>query len=87
MVAFGPKQRCMGVSARNQQVMNFKNTVWGFKTLLGRKFSDPYVQDEIKHLPFKVVEHGKDNIGITVSDCLKWCVVWSLSVTTMMSQL
>ena len=43
-----------------------KNMVWGFKHLIGGKFSDPAVQEEIKRLPFKVVEQHDDRIGIKV---------------------
>ena len=57
----------MGTSARSQLVMNPKNTIWGFKTLMGRKFSDPIVQEEIKWLPYEVVQRPNDEIGIKVS--------------------
>ncbi len=56
----------MGISAKNQHVMNFKNTLYGFKVLLGRKYSDPFVQNELKMLPFEVVESPNDKIGIKV---------------------
>ncbi len=56
----------MGISAKNQQVMNFKNTLYGFKVLLGRKYSDPFVQNELKMLPFEIVESPNDKIGIKV---------------------
>ena len=66
VVGFNGKQRSMGLSAKNQMVMNFRNTIWGFKTLVGRKFSDPYVQNEIKQFPYEVVEQPNDGIGIKV---------------------
>ena len=56
----------MGQSAKNQHVMNFKNTVYGFRDLVGMKFSDPHVQQEIKNLPFTVVAQNNDSIGIKV---------------------
>ncbi len=56
----------MGISAKNQHIMNFKNTLYGFKVLLGRKYSDPFVQNELKMLPFEVVESTNDKIGIKV---------------------
>ncbi|CAH2979698.1 unnamed protein product [Chilo suppressalis] len=66
-VAFSPKNRMLGVAAKNQMVTNMKNTVFGFKRLLGRKFSDPYVQKEIKHFPFKIEQRPDGGIGIRVN--------------------
>ena len=72
MVGFGPKQRCMGVSAKNQQVTNPKNTVGGFNHLVGRRFSDPFVQEEIKRFPFEVIQQPEDGIGIKVCESEFW---------------
>ena len=66
MVGFSSKQRHMGTSARNQLVMNPKNTIWGYKCLVGRKFSDPIVQEAIKGFPYEVVQQPGDEIGIKV---------------------
>ncbi|CAH0717215.1 unnamed protein product, partial [Brenthis ino] len=66
-VAFSPKNRILGVAAKNQMVTNMKNTVFGFKRLLGRKFSDPHVQKELKHFPFKVEQRADGGIGIRVN--------------------
>ncbi|KAJ0179301.1 hypothetical protein K1T71_005013 [Dendrolimus kikuchii] len=66
-VAFSPKNRILGVAAKNQMVTNMKNTVFGFKRLLGRKFSDPHVQKELKHFPFKVEQRQDGGIGIRVN--------------------
>lgn len=55
------------MAAKNQIVTNLKNTVFGFKRLLGRKFNDPYVQKELKHFPFKVEQRGDGGIGIRVN--------------------
>jgi len=69
----------MGHSAKNQQIMNFRKTIYGFRDLLGRKFSDPYVQKEIKNLPFKVVEQKNDTIGIKVSLLVSICTTYPLT--------
>lgn len=45
----------MGASAKNQMISNFKNTIWGWKRLMGRKFEDPVIQKEISTLPYKVI--------------------------------
>ncbi|KAJ9601801.1 hypothetical protein L9F63_000029, partial [Diploptera punctata] len=66
-VAFSGKNRILGVAAKNQMVTNMKNTIHGFKRLLGRKFSDPLVQQELKYLPYKVIQQPNGNIGIKVN--------------------
>ncbi|XP_045492631.1 97 kDa heat shock protein isoform X1 [Colias croceus] len=66
-VAFSPKNRILGVAAKNQMVTNMKNTVFGFKRLLGRKFSDPHVQKELKQFPFKVEPRADGGIGIRIN--------------------
>lgn len=48
-------------------VTNMKNTIHGFKRLLGRKFNDPFVQNELKELPFNVSAQPDGSIGIKVS--------------------
>ena len=66
IVGLGEKRRAMGTSARNQLVMNPRSTIWGFKHLIGRSFSDPFVQRERRGLPYDVIETGKDGVGIKV---------------------
>ena len=45
---------------------NAKNTPYMMKSLLGKNFSDPEVQEEMKKLPFKLVPMENDHIGISV---------------------
>ncbi|XP_073964045.1 heat shock protein 70Cb isoform X2 [Choristoneura fumiferana] len=66
-VAFSSKNRILGVAAKNQMVTNMKNTVFGFKRMLGRKFTDPHVQKELRHFPFKVEQRPDGGIGIRVN--------------------
>lgn len=66
-VSFGPKDRSMGVAARQAVNTNIKNTVINFKHLIGRKFSDPVAQRFIPYIPCKVVQLPNDDIGIQVS--------------------
>lgn len=66
-VAFSPRNRIIGVAAKNQMVTNMKNTIHGFKRLLGRSVDDPFVKHELKHLPFNVVKCDQNKIGISVN--------------------
>ena len=54
-VAFTDTERLIGDAAKNQVAMNPHNTVFDAKRLIGRNFSDPVVQADMKHWPFKVV--------------------------------
>ena len=81
MVAITQKQRLMGTSARNQAVTNYKNTIWGFTPFLGRKYSDPVVQEEIKRVPYQVVERPGNEIGIKVHVyACKMCTIVSQTI-------
>ena len=54
-VAFTDEERMIGEGAKNQAVRNPKNTVFDAKRLIGRKFTDPTVQSDMKTWPFKLV--------------------------------
>ncbi|XP_073817579.1 heat shock protein 68-like [Musca autumnalis] len=54
-VAFTDSERLIGDAAKNQVAMNPSNTVFDAKRLIGRKFDDSKIQDDMKHWPFKVV--------------------------------
>ncbi|KAI5637741.1 hsp70 protein domain-containing protein [Phthorimaea operculella] len=64
-VAFTDTERLIGDAAKNQVAVNPKNTVFDAKRLIGRKFDDPHVQQDIKHWPFIVEsEAGKPKIVV-----------------------
>ena len=56
--------RLIGDAAKNQAALNPKNTIYDAKRLIGRKFSDKVVQQEIKHLSYKVTGDENDDILI-----------------------
>ncbi|CAB4391643.1 unnamed protein product [Rhizophagus irregularis] len=66
-VAFTDDERLIGDAAKNQYSNNSKNTIFGFKRLIGHRFSDKEVQQDIKQFPFKVIDKdGKPVFQITV---------------------
>jgi L1 cell adhesion molecule like protein len=65
-VAFTDEERLIGNAAKNQVAMNPANTVFDAKRLIGRKFNDTEVQEDIKHWPFDVVSGAKGGPRIQV---------------------
>jgi heat shock 70kDa protein 1/2/6/8 len=65
-VAFTDSERLIGDAAKNQTAMNPTNTVFDAKRLIGRKFSDPKVQDDMKDWSYKVVAGSGDKPMIRV---------------------
>merc|ERR1711977_336054 len=59
-VAFTDTERLIGDAAKNQCAMNPMNTIFDAKRLIGRKFTDPVVQSDMKHWPFKLISGDGD---------------------------
>jgi heat shock protein 1/8 len=72
-VAFTDTERLIGDAAKNQVAMNPYNTVFDAKRLIGRRFTDPEVQSDMKHWPFKVIDKnsGKPYIQVTFKGDIK----------------
>ncbi|XP_002279097.1 heat shock cognate 70 kDa protein [Vitis vinifera] len=66
-VAFTNTERLIGDAAKNQVAMNPVNTVFDAKRLIGRRFSDASIQDDIKLWPFKVIGGIGDKPTIVVT--------------------
>ncbi|XP_004506857.1 heat shock 70 kDa protein 15 [Cicer arietinum] len=56
IVCFGEKQRFIGTAGAASTMMNPKNSISQIKRLIGKQFSDPDVQGDLKSLPFSVTE-------------------------------
>ncbi len=65
-VSFSDEERLIGEAAKNQAQSNPTNTLYDVKRLIGRQFSDPVVQQEIKSLPYKVFNDGNNKPKIEV---------------------
>lgn len=65
IVAFSKNgERLVGQAAKRQGVTNPKNTIYSVKRFMGRKFAE--VQDELKRVPYKVVEASNGDAHIEV---------------------
>jgi molecular chaperone DnaK len=62
IVAFNKSGDSVGVSAKRQQVVNPKNTVFSVKRLMGMRFDSPEVQKLKKDYPYAIVE-GKNGMA------------------------
>ena len=65
-VAFTDNERLIGDAAKNQTAMNPKNTVFDAKRLIGRKFSEKKVQEDLKDWSYNVVPGVGDKPMINV---------------------
>jgi len=61
------KERLIGEAAKNQSALNPMNTVFDAKRLIGRKFSEKTVQEDMKLLPYSLInKDGRPYINIPV---------------------
>ena len=65
-VAFNETERLIGDAAKNQAAMNPENTIFDAKRLIGRKFTDSVIKDDIKLWPFDVSPDGTGKPMINV---------------------
>ncbi|KAI4352383.1 hypothetical protein L6164_006641 [Bauhinia variegata] len=67
VVSFKDGRRLIGDPAKNQAATNPTNTIFDAKRLIGRRFSDPIVQDDMKVWPFKVIADADNKPKIVVT--------------------
>ena len=69
-VSFTDEERYIGETAKALSGQNAKNTVYDAKRLIGRKFTDEKLQQDLEHYSFDVVDDGnnKPKIKITYLD-------------------
>jgi heat shock protein 1/8 len=56
-VSFG-EERLVGDAAKNTSGQNATNTIYEIKRMIGRDFNDPVLQNDLKLLPYKVINVG-----------------------------
>jgi len=61
-------ERLVGLLAKRQAVTNPENTLFSIKRLIGRKFDDKDVQDDIKLMPYKISKAANGGINVKMGD-------------------
>lgn len=64
-VSFTDQERLIGDAAKSASSSNYKNTIFDAKRLIGQNFKDKNVQDDMKLLPYDVIDvNGKPNVKV-----------------------
>jgi len=73
IVAFTANEITFGETAANNMRNDSENTIYDSKRLIGQRFTDSVVQNDMKHWPFKVVEgpEGKPMFQVKVKGEVK----------------
>ena len=74
IIAFTKNGMIYGEAAKPSRSRGDPNTIYEVKRIIGKKFSSPEVQDEIKNWNFKVVQAANDRprIPITINGVTKY---------------
>jgi len=59
-------ERSVGQIAKRQAITNPENTIFGVKRLIGRSFSSPEIQSDMKILPYKIEQSGSGDVRINL---------------------
>jgi len=57
-------EKIVGAAAKRQAVTNSENTVFATKRLIGRRYDDPAVQNDLKNMPFKIIKHSSGDAWV-----------------------
>ena len=69
MVSIGKGgERLVGELAKRQAIVNPENTIFSIKRLIGRKFKDPTVQNDMKRLPYKITEASNGDCRVVMGN-------------------
>lgn len=63
-------ERLVGMLAKRQAITNPQNTIFSVKRLIGRRYSDTEVEQDVKWLPYETRKSADDGVEIKMGD--KW---------------
>jgi molecular chaperone DnaK len=64
------KKRIFGNVAKRQMITNSKNSIWGIKRLMGRKFTDPEIKEFGKRVGYDIVQSSNQDVRVRLQDTL-----------------
>ena len=68
VVAFTKEgEKLVGAPAKRQAITNAENTLYATKRLIGRKFNDPMVQKDAKHVSYKIIAHQNGDAWVATT--------------------
>ncbi len=62
------KKRIFGNAAKRQMITNSKNTIWGIKRLIGRKFDSMEIREIARRVGYEIVEAANGDIKVKLAD-------------------
>ena len=68
VVAYTSDEVLVGQSAKRQAVTNPHNTLFAVKRLIGRKFSEKVVQQDLDLMPYKIIKAANGDAWVKVGD-------------------
>ncbi len=60
-------ERLAGMPAKRQAVTNPMNTLYSIKRLIGRRFEDAEIQEDVKVMPYEIIKRG-DGVAVKMGD-------------------
>ena len=61
-------ERLVGRVARNQAIINARNTIFSVKRFMGRKFDDGVVQRSLRRVPYKVASAENGDVRVSMAE-------------------
>jgi molecular chaperone DnaK len=63
-VAFKGQEKLVGLAAKRQAITNSASTFFAVKRLIGRRFDDSHIQNDIKNVPYKIVRNSNGDAWV-----------------------
>lgn len=67
VVSYSDDETTVGIAAQRQRVTNSENTIYAVKRLIGRKFKDKIVQEDVERMPYKITEHSNGDAWVSIN--------------------